>query len=268
MNGWLQPPAQILEQQLQTLGTLLLLMLLLLLLFFAQTKELPIHKSKSKKKRREWREREPKKQERNHCHGPRTGCIAQSIDPGPYDTIKDKGTEGKTQRPSRHIGVNVLKSQRKELLPGIHRWRRRINVLSQKKSKSWITWLYRAICLLVRTAIMCGCRRLIFQCYLWPIVLAQLWMTPQYTHTRSGGIWTPKEACRVLPLAICLDSCSCSCFCAWIRLLSWPFAQVSCLFMLRYPVNASALWPLSVSALSPVILPGVASLCLFFRSFS
>lgn len=88
-----------------------------------------------------------------------------------------------------------------------------------------------------------------------------------HTHTHvSGGIWTPKEACRVLPLAICLDSCSC--FCAWIRLLSWPFAQVSCLFMLRYPVNASALWPLSVSALSPVILPGVASLCLFFRSFS
>lgn len=103
--------------------------------------------NRNRRKRREWREREPKKQERNHCHGPRTGCIAQSIDPGPYDTIKNKGTEGKTQRPSRHIGVNVLKSQRKELLPGIHRWRRRINVLSQKKSKSWITWLYRAVCL-------------------------------------------------------------------------------------------------------------------------
>lgn len=104
----------------------------------------------------EKRTQEARKKSLPRAHGP-TGCIAQSI--GPYDTIKDSGTDGR-----RHIGVNVLKSQRKELLPGIriHRWRQRINVLSQKKSKSWITWPYRVVCLFrlsVCAAIMCGCRR-------------------------------------------------------------------------------------------------------------
>lgn len=86
---------------------------------------------------------------------PRAGCIAQSIG-GPYDTIKD-GQDGRIER-RRHIGVNVLKSQRKELLPGIriHRWRQRINVLSQKKSKSWITWPYRVVSLSLSMPRLCA----------------------------------------------------------------------------------------------------------------
>lgn len=160
-----------------------------------------------------------------------------------------------------------MKSQRKELLPGIHRWRhhplrhrrRRINVLSQKEIKK-LDHLAVSSC---PSASLCGdCVRV--PPLNLPVLPVAHCSRPivndpaiQHTHTYNTHIQGESEPPKKLAAFCHLPSALTPASCSWIRLLSWPFAQVSCLFMLRYPVNAPALWALSVSALSPVILPGV-----------
>lgn len=135
---------------------------------------------------------------RNHCHGPWTGCIAQSIDTGPHDTIKrERETKRQTDWQTKQTHWSKCFEKPAKGIASRNCWIcRRINVLSQKKSKSWITWPHRDVCLSVDYYVRVPFNPPVLP--VLPIVLAQLWMTPQ-----NGEPSTPPKEAKASLAATC-----------------------------------------------------------------